>query len=143
MEQGTLRISQKCQRNCPCVLKCVPQLVRKFKSREKLKLVTLEGWQYINSFMTSKPPWLIYGIIAIKITSIKKSWSLIKALDSLSRGPVFKTTRWLLGQLSLLSFHDQSNEYQEFLGLSGKGKVSPCSGSVALRQLNLIHKKGQ
>ena len=35
---------------------------------------------------------------------------MIKALDSQSRGPVFK------GRLSLSHFRGRSNEYQEFLG---------------------------
>ena len=41
----------------------------------------------------------------------------VKVLDSQFRGPVFKTTGWLKGQLSLLSFQGRSNEYLEFLGI--------------------------
>ena len=69
----------------------------------------------------------------------------VKALDSQSRGPGFKTTGWLRGQLSLSFFRDRLNEYYE-LWTPGdrvaKSKLSPRSGSVALRQLSLIHKKG-
>ena len=45
-------------------------------------------------------------------------WSnglVVKALDSQSRGPVFKTTEWLQGRLSLSSFQGRQNEYHEFL----------------------------
>ena len=41
------------------------------------------------------------------IESIENLWSnglVVKALDSKFRGPVFKTTGWLQGQLSLSSF---------------------------------------
>ena len=31
---------------------------------------------------------------------------------------------------------------KNFQGLRGKSKLFPCSGSVSLRQLNLIYKKG-
>ena len=41
----------------------------------------------------------------------------VKVLDSQSRDPMFKTTGWLQGQLSLLSFQGRSNEYQEYLGI--------------------------
>ena len=46
-------------------------------------------------------------------------WSnglVVKALDSHSRGPVFKTTGWLKGRLSHSSVRGRQNEYQEFLG---------------------------
>ena len=46
-------------------------------------------------------------------------WSnglVVKALDSQSRGPMFETTGWLQGRLSLSSFRGRWNEYQEFLG---------------------------
>ena len=46
-------------------------------------------------------------------------WSnglVVKALDSQSRSPVFKTTGWLQGRLSLSFFRGRWNEYQEFLG---------------------------
>ena len=36
---------------------------------------------------------------------------VVKALNFQSRGPVFKTTGWLQGQLSLSSFQGQQNEY--------------------------------
>ena len=46
-------------------------------------------------------------------------WSnglVVKALDSQSRGPVLKTTRWFQGRLSLSSFQGRYEyEYQEFL----------------------------
>ena len=39
------------------------------------------------------------------------------------------------GQLSLSFFRGQSNEYQEHLGTKKvKSKLTPCSGSVALKQ---------
>ena len=43
--------------------------------------------------------------LALNISKEKtKTYLVIKALDSQSRGPVFKTTRWLQGLLSLPSF---------------------------------------
>ena len=41
---------------------------------------------------------------------------VVKSLDSWSRGPVFKTTGWLQGWLSLSSFRGRQNQYQEYLG---------------------------
>ena len=41
---------------------------------------------------------------------------VVKALDFQSRGPAFKSTRWLQVQLSLSSFQGQSVDYQELLG---------------------------
>ena len=41
---------------------------------------------------------------------------VVMVLDSQSRGPGFKTTGWLQGQLSLSSFRGRSIEYQEILG---------------------------
>ena len=68
---------------------------------------------------------------------------MVKVLDFQSRGPGFKTTGWLQGQLSLSSFRGRSAEYQELLGIGWqKADMSPRCGSVALRQLNSIHKKG-
>ena len=67
---------------------------------------------------------------------------MVRALDSQSRGLVLKTTRWLQDLLSFSYFQGHSNEYQELTpgDLVVIGKLSPCSGSVALRQLKLIHK---
>ena len=67
---------------------------------------------------------------------------MVKALDYQPRSPVFKTTGWHQGQLSLSSFRGRSNEYQKLLGTWVKRKLPPRSGSAALRQLNLTHKKG-
>ena len=72
-------------------------------------------------------------------------WSsglVVRALDSQSRSLVLKTTGWLQGWLSFSSFQGYSNEYQELTSrdLMVKGKLSPFSGSVSLRQLNLTHK---
>ena len=72
-------------------------------------------------------------------------WSsglVARALDSQSRSLVFKTTGWLQGWRSFSSFQGYSNEYQELTprDLMVKGKLSPFSGSVALRQLSLTHK---
>ena len=41
---------------------------------------------------------------------------VVKVLDSQSRGPTFKTTEWLQGQHSFLSFQGRSVEYQKLLG---------------------------
>ena len=65
---------------------------------------------------------------------------MVKMPDSQSRGPEFKTARWLRDQLNLIPFQGRLNECQEVLGV--KNKLSPHSGSVVLRQLNPIHKKG-
>ena len=61
-------------------------------------------------------------------------------MDSRSRGPEFKTARWLQDQLNLLLFQGRLNEYQKVLGT--KSKLSPHSGSIVLKQLNSIHQKG-
>ena len=42
--------------------------------------------------------------------------AVVKALDPQSRGPMFKTTGWLQGQLNLSSLQSPSVEYQELLG---------------------------
>ena len=41
---------------------------------------------------------------------------MVKILDSQSRGPQFKITGWLQGQLSLSSFQGRSVEYLKLLG---------------------------
>ena len=64
-----------------------------------------------------------------------KEGRLVRALDFVSSGSGFKTTGWLQGQLILPSFQGRSNEYQDLLGLVVKSKLSPRSGSVAVRQL--------
>ena len=64
-----------------------------------------------------------------------------KALDSQSSGPVFKTTVWLQSQLNLSSFRGRSKPVLPG-HLVTKSKLPPQSGSVALRQLSPIHKKG-
>ena len=48
---------------------------------------------------------------------------VVKALDSQSRGPVFKSTRWLQGRLSLSAFHPSEVDKmstRDFWELSGK-----------------------
>ena len=64
---------------------------------------------------------------------------VVRALDSQFRSPGFKTTWWLQVQVILSTF------WGRLLGTHGawvvKSKLSPPSGSVALRQLNPIHKK--
>ena len=65
---------------------------------------------------------------------------MVKMLDSLSRGTEFKTARCLQDKLNLLPFQRRLSECQEVLGT--ESKLSPHSGSVVLRQLNLVHKKG-
>ena len=58
---------------------------------------------------------------------------VVKMLDSQSSSKP-------LGQFNLLPFQGRLSEYQEVLGT--KNKLSPHSGSVVLRQVNPIHKKG-
>ena len=41
---------------------------------------------------------------------------VIRALDSQSSSPGFKTAGWFQGRLILSSFRDRLNEYQELLG---------------------------
>ena len=65
---------------------------------------------------------------------------VVQMLDSRSRGLEFKTARWLQDQLNLLPFQGRLSEYQKVLGT--KSKLYPHSGSVVLRQLHPIHKKG-
>ena len=65
---------------------------------------------------------------------------MVKMLDSKSRGHYFKTARCVQDQTNLLPFQGRLSECQEVLGT--KSKLSPYSGSVVLRQLNPIHKKG-
>lgn len=52
-----------------------------------------------------------------QLTRLKKQWIrsnilAARALDSRSRGTIFKTTGWLKDQLSLSSFQGQSSEHQ-------------------------------
>ena len=90
---------------------------------------------YISTFNVTEV--YIYG------SHIWTSGLVFRALDSWSRVPVFKTTGWLQGRLSLWSFRGRSNEYKEFFGnLVVKSKLPRRSGSVALRQFNPIHKNG-
>ena len=49
---------------------------------------------------------------------------------------------WLPDWLSLSSFRFRSNEYQDLFGTYGKSQLSLLNVTVALRQLNPIHKKG-
>ena len=65
---------------------------------------------------------------------------MVKMLDSRSKGLEFKTARWLQDQVNHLPFQVRLSEYQEVLGT--KSKLSPHSGSVVLRQLHPIRKKG-
>ena len=68
---------------------------------------------------------------------------VIRALNSQSRSTRLETAGRLQGQLILSSFRDWLNEYEELLGgWVVKSKLSPRSGSVALRQMNPIHKEG-
>ena len=75
-----------------------------------------------------------------------KLWNnglLIIAPDSQDGDPEFKTAGSLQGQLSLsypCGVYQLST--RNFGKLNGKSKLSPQSGSVALRKLNLIHEKG-
>ena len=46
---------------------------------------------------------------------IKSNGLVVKALDSQSRGSMFKITGWLQHRLSLSSLRGQSNKYHEFL----------------------------
>ena len=64
---------------------------------------------------------------------------VVKMLDSRSRGPEFKTARWLQDQHNLLPFQSRLSEYQEVLGT--KSKPSSHSGAAFVRQLKPIHKK--
>ena len=69
---------------------------------------------------------------------------VVKALDSQTRGPAFKTTGCFQGQLSTFHPPGLSNRVS---GISGNTVVNselpPHRRSVALRQLNPIHIKGQ
>ena len=65
---------------------------------------------------------------------------MVKALDSQSRGPVFKTTGWLQVDSVFHPFEVDKMSTRNFWELKGKNcllKVVP-----ALRQLNPIHKTG-
>ena len=92
----------------------------------------------INVLFGNKPSYSLFK-------GSKISWNngpVVKAPDSQSRGPVFKSTEWLPGQLSLSSFWGRSNEISEISeNLVIKSKLPPCSGSVALRQLNPIRER--
>ena len=52
----------------------------------------------------------------LKVLNSRSNELMVKILDSQSRGPQFKTTGWLLGQLSLSSFLGRSVEYLKLLG---------------------------
>ena len=53
-------------------------------------------------FLSSNSSWYVFNGL------------VVKALDSQSRDPMFKTTGWLQGRLSLSSLRDRWNEYQDF-----------------------------
>ena len=79
-----------------------------------------------------------YYCCSYSIHIFSSNWSnglVVRALDSQSKGLVFKTTGWLQGWLRFLSFQGHSNEYQELTSgnLVVKGKLYLCSGSLALR----------
>ena len=67
--------------------------------------------------------------------SVDNIWSnglKVKVQVYQTRGPRFKTIRWLKNYISLSSFAGQYNEYQRLLGI-GWLKVSPHCDSAALR----------
>ena len=47
---------------------------------------------------------------------------VVRALNSQSSNPWFKTTRWLQGRLSLSFFRGRSNEYQDLPETQSRGK---------------------
>ena len=63
---------------------------------------------HIPSSMKTERPYLDNFLLKKKQTKLSlyasRLFSQVKALDSQSRGPVIKTTGWLQGRLSLLSF---------------------------------------
>ena len=65
---------------------------------------------------------------------------MVKMLDSRPRCPEFKTAKLFQDQFNFLPFQGRLSEYQEVL--ETKSKLSLRSGSVILRELNSIHKKG-
>ena len=66
---------------------------------------------------------------------------MVRALDSQSRGPMFKTTEWLQGQLSFLSFRGQQNGVPRFSGTLLVKENCLLEVALAFRQLEPIHKK--
>ena len=81
----------------------------------------------------------------LEIWAVGDLWSnglMVTALDSQSRYPLIKTTRWLQVRLSLSSFWGRSNEYQVFLGVQWLKVNCLLIVTVALTQLNRPHKKG-
>ena len=80
---------------------------RKFVCERWTECISLHG-KTISSFLS------LFSLVLVT-----KRWSnglVVKALDSQSMGPVFKTTGWLQGRLSLSSFRGRWNEYQQLLG---------------------------
>ena len=62
---------------------------------------------WVKPLMDKKAKAVLNGFTGILNESKCKQWSngqVVKALDFQSRGPVFKTTGWLQGRLSLSSF---------------------------------------
>ena len=77
---------------------------------EKMKLNVLKEYiRWLRNVLKSKVNGgnLVRGVSAWAVSLLRYLWSyslVVKALDSQSRGPVFKTTGWLQGRLSLSSF---------------------------------------
>ena len=64
---------------------------------------------------------------------------VVKASDSQSRGPMIKATGG--SKINSVFYPTEVDQLKSWSWMV-KSKLSPRSGSVALRQLNLIHKKG-
>ena len=98
-------------------------------------------------FSISQPSWEIFGNdFYISWWQVETCRDLVlKALDSQPRGPRFKITGWFqVNSAFHLSEGDQWSTRNSWNpgNWRVKRKLSPRSGSVALRQLNLIHKMG-
>ena len=58
--------------------------------------------------------------LKLQTSVLNQEWSnglVVKALDSQSKSPRFKTTGWLQGWLSLSSLRGRLNNYQEIPGI--------------------------
>ena len=89
---------------CKCLNGLSPDVMNEILAVSKHRYNT----RHYNLFVTDRPksdrygrnsiPYIRYGIPCIS------NGLVVRALDSQSRGPVFKTTGWLQGRLSLSSF---------------------------------------
>ena len=83
------------------------------------------------------------GTLHLHLTYVFPLIVVPRALDSQSNSPRFKTTEWLPRSTHPFILLGSIKWAPGFPGAwAVKSKLSPSNGSIALRQLNHVHKKG-